>query len=89
MQTVTSSEFNRKIGKMKQASLLCPVVITERGEAAFVLLSYEHYEKLIAYEPDDGDLTDEQMNAIRKAVPQQDFKSVKSLLINDSQTNKK
>ncbi len=86
-QTVTSSEFNRQIGKMKQASSSCPVVITERGKPAYVLsyvlsyvlLSYEHYEKMIAYEPDDGDLTDEQMNAIRKAVPQQNFKSVKSL----------
>jgi len=79
MQTVTSSEFNRQIGKMKQVSFSCPVVITERGEAAYVLLSFEHYEKLIAYEPYDGDLTEEQIAVIRKAMPQ-NKKSVKSLL---------
>lgn len=36
-----------------------------------------------AYEADDGDLTIEQVIAIRKAVPQRDFKSVKSLFENE------
>ncbi|MEQ1601311.1 MAG: hypothetical protein HOP04_01975 [Methylophilaceae bacterium] len=35
-------------------------------------------EVLPAYEPDDGDLTSAQMQAIHKAVPQGKLKSVKS-----------
>ena len=36
-------------------------------------------DTLPAYDADDGDLTDEQIEAIRKAVPHKDFRSVKSL----------
>jgi hypothetical protein len=38
-----------------------------------------NFDKLPAYEADDGDLTVEQMTAIRKAVPQLNVKLVKSL----------
>jgi CHAD domain-containing protein len=37
-------------------------------------------EVLPSYEPDDGPLTDKQMAAIRKAVPQNQLKSVKASL---------
>ena len=44
--TVTSREFNQDVSKIKRASLLGPVFITDRGHPAHVLLAIEDYQKL-------------------------------------------
>lgn len=46
MTTVTSREFNHDVGSAKRAAADGPVVITDRGEPAFVLLSIEDYRRL-------------------------------------------
>ncbi len=44
--TVTSSELNRDIGRVKKAAMSGPVFITNRGKRAYVLLSIEDYRRL-------------------------------------------
>ncbi len=43
---LSSRELNQNIGRAKRASLAGPVVITDRGKPAHVLLSYEQYQQL-------------------------------------------
>ena len=44
--TVTSREFNHDVGAAKRAAAHGPVVITDRGTPAFVLLTIEDYRRL-------------------------------------------
>lgn len=44
--TMTSREFNQDASKAKRAAMEGPVIITDRGRAAHVLLSMEEYERL-------------------------------------------
>ena len=44
--TITSGEFNRDVGKAKQAAMQGPVFITDQGHAAHVLLTVEQYRDL-------------------------------------------
>lgn len=44
--TVSSREFNQDVGKAKKATRLGPVVVTDRGRPAHVLLRYEDYQKM-------------------------------------------
>ena len=44
--TMTSREFNQQTGKAKAAAESGPVVITDRGKPAYVLLSNEEFERL-------------------------------------------
>lgn len=44
--TVSSRELNQDVGKAKRAAEHNPVVITDRGKPAFVLLSYAEYQRL-------------------------------------------
>lgn len=44
--TMTSREFNQHTGAAKTAADSGPVVITDRGKPAYVLLSNEEYERL-------------------------------------------
>ncbi|MBI1385615.1 MAG: type II toxin-antitoxin system prevent-host-death family antitoxin [Rhizobiales bacterium] len=44
--TITSREFNRDAGGAKRAADKGPVIITDRGRPAHVLLSYEEYRRL-------------------------------------------
>ena len=46
LTTVSSRDFNQDTGKAKKASRRGPVIITDRGRPAHVLLSIEHYEAL-------------------------------------------
>lgn len=46
MSVMTSREFNHDVGAAKRAALQEPVVITDRGEPAFVLLSIEEYRRV-------------------------------------------
>lgn len=44
--TLSSREFNQNTSGAKKAARKGPVFITDRGEAAFVLMSIEEYRKL-------------------------------------------
>ncbi|MFC0388197.1 type II toxin-antitoxin system Phd/YefM family antitoxin [Muricoccus vinaceus] len=44
--TLTSREFNQDTGRAKKAAGHGPVVITDRGRPAHVLLSFEDYQRL-------------------------------------------
>ena len=44
--TLSSREFNRDTGRAKRAAKKGPVLITDRGRPAHVLLSFEQYRKL-------------------------------------------
>ncbi len=45
--TLTSREFNRDTGRAKKAADTGPVVITDRGRPAHVLLRIEDYRRLV------------------------------------------
>ena len=45
---LTSREFNQDTGRAKQAASKGPVIITDRGVPANVLLSYRQYQRLVA-----------------------------------------
>lgn len=49
--TLTSREFNQDTSGAKKAARRGPVFITDRGRPAHVLLSVEHYNKLLAAGP--------------------------------------
>ncbi|MBF4999764.1 type II toxin-antitoxin system Phd/YefM family antitoxin [Nocardia sp. BSTN01] len=48
MATMSAREFNRDVSAAKRAATEGPVVITDRGEEAYVLLSIEDYRRLRA-----------------------------------------
>ncbi|WP_419843569.1 type II toxin-antitoxin system Phd/YefM family antitoxin [Actinobacillus pleuropneumoniae] len=48
MKIITSREFNQNLGKAQKAALTAPVIITNRGEPAFVLMNYTEYERQTA-----------------------------------------
>lgn len=49
--TISSREFNQDTGSAKKAAEKGPVIITDRGRPAHVLLSYGDYQKLLAKGP--------------------------------------
>lgn len=46
MTTMTAREFNRDVSAAKRDAASGPVVITDRGRPAFVLLSIDEYRRL-------------------------------------------
>ena len=44
--TLSSRQFNQDASKAKRAALAGPVIITDRGRPAHVLLSFEQYQAL-------------------------------------------
>ncbi len=46
MTTVSAREFNQDVSGAKRAAAEGPVVITDRGEPAYVLLSIADYEQM-------------------------------------------
>lgn len=48
MSRMSARELNQDVSAAKRAALQGPVVITDRGEEAFVLLSIEDYRRLRA-----------------------------------------
>lgn len=44
--TLSSRELNQDIGRAKRAAAQGPVIITDRGKPAHVLLSIEEYQRL-------------------------------------------
>ncbi len=49
---MSSREFNQGTGRAKKAARKGPVVITDRGRPAHVLLSIDEYRRLISSEED-------------------------------------
>ena len=49
--TISSREFNQDAGGAKKAADKGPVIITDRGKPAHVLLSFEEYQKLLGAGP--------------------------------------
>jgi prevent-host-death family protein len=49
--TISSREFNQDAGGAKKAAENGPVVITDRGRPAHVLLRFEDYQKLLSAGP--------------------------------------
>ena len=45
--TISSREFNQDAGGAKKAAEKGPVIITDRGRPAHVLLSFEDYQQLV------------------------------------------
>ncbi len=56
--TISSRTLNQDIGRAKRAARLGPVVITDRGRPAFVLLRYEAYRQLAGKRPSIRELLD-------------------------------
>jgi hypothetical protein len=48
---ISSREFNQDVGKAKRAAAKGPVVITDRGQPAYVLLRHDAYRKLLGRNP--------------------------------------
>jgi len=46
MPTMTSREFNQDVARAKRAAKEGPVVITDRGRPAYVLMRHETYRRL-------------------------------------------
>ena len=49
--TLSSREFNQDIGKAKRAAEHGPVVITDRGKPAYVLLDIDDYQAMANQTP--------------------------------------
>jgi prevent-host-death family protein len=54
--TLSSREFNQDASRAKAASLNGPVIITDRGRPAHVLLSIEEYKRLTGRRENIADL---------------------------------
>jgi prevent-host-death family protein len=50
--TQSAREFNHDVSAAKRAAVKEPVVITERGRPAYVLMSIEEYQRLTEAQPD-------------------------------------
>ena len=48
MKTMTSREANQDFSRAKREARSEPVIITERGQPASVLMSYDEYKRLTA-----------------------------------------
>ena len=46
MPTLTSREFNQDVARAKRAAKQGPVIITDRGRPAYVLMQHETYRRL-------------------------------------------
>lgn len=49
--TMSSREFNQDLGRAKRSADAGPLVITDRGKPAYVLLRHEAYQRLVAGRP--------------------------------------
>jgi PHD/YefM family antitoxin component YafN of YafNO toxin-antitoxin module len=54
--TISSREFNQDVSGAKRAAEAGPVVITDRGEPAYVLLRHDAYRQLVGKSPSIAEL---------------------------------
>lgn len=57
--TLSSREFNQDVSRAKRAADAGPVIITDRGEPAYVLLRHDAYRQLAGGGPTIRDLLDQ------------------------------
>jgi prevent-host-death family protein len=57
--TLSSREFNQDVSRAKRAADEGPVIITDRGEPAYVLLRHDAYRRLTQGGPSILDLLDQ------------------------------
>jgi prevent-host-death family protein len=57
--TLSSRQFNQDVSRAKRAANDGPVIITDRGEPAYVLLKHDDYRRLAGDEPSIRDLLDQ------------------------------
>lgn len=51
MPTMTSREFNQDVARAKRVAKEGPVIITDRGQPAYVLMRHETYRRLGGHGP--------------------------------------
>ena len=56
MPVLTSRQFNQDVSRAKRAANEGPVIITERGRPAYVLMRHAAYQRLTGPGPDIRDL---------------------------------
>ena len=62
--TISSRQFNQDIAAAKRAAKEGPVVVTDRGEPAFVLLTHAEYRRLAGVKgPSLADLLNDEASA--------------------------
>ena len=54
--TLSSRQFNQDASKAKKAAMMGPVIITDRGRPAHVLLTFDEYKKLTSSHAKIADL---------------------------------
>jgi hypothetical protein len=54
--TITGRDSNQDVSGAKRAAQSGPVIITDRGEPAYVLLRHDAYRRLMGQGPNMGDL---------------------------------
>lgn len=64
MTVMTSREFNQRVSAAQKAAQVAPVIITNRGEPAYVLMSYVEYEKNLHHQTS--------MSALEALMPRDD-----------------
>ncbi|HTU88735.1 MAG TPA: type II toxin-antitoxin system Phd/YefM family antitoxin [Gemmataceae bacterium] len=72
METVSSGEFQRKIGHYQDRALVEPVTITNNGRERLVMMSVEEYRRLKRRDRQVmtlDDFTEEDLEALRNAEP--------------------
>ncbi|MFZ7158020.1 type II toxin-antitoxin system Phd/YefM family antitoxin [Avibacterium gallinarum] len=47
MTIMTSREFNQHLNQAQKAAQIAPVIVTNRGEPTYVLMSYTDYQKML------------------------------------------
>jgi prevent-host-death family protein len=57
--TLSSREFNQDVSRAKRAANEGPVIITDRGEPAYVLLRHDEYRRLVGGGPTIRELLDQ------------------------------
>jgi len=55
-ETISSREFNQDLARAKRAAQKSPVIITDRGRPAHVLLSFTEYRRLTQRKHSLGEL---------------------------------
>jgi prevent-host-death family protein len=83
--TISSRDFNQDVGKAKRAAAKGPVVITDRGEPAHVLLSIDEYQRLVEGKESLADLlANKQAAAIELEIPRVKATTLRSPRLADS-----
>lgn len=70
METVSSADFQRHVGRFQDRALVEPVMVTRNGRERLVLLSAEEYRRLKQLDQQSlavGDLSEDALAAIARA----------------------